>query len=189
MAILSFSPGCAKVADPSAEPSVPASVTGDKPSMTIALQSTAFAEGKPIPKKYTGDGDDMSPPLSWSNLPEGTKELALVCDDPDAPTREPWVHWVLYKLSPDLTGLSAGLPGDRQLKEPAGALQGQNTSNATGYVGPAPPRGHGVHHYHFRIYALDAPLSVEPGLTKTALLAAMAGHILGQGELIGTYSR
>lgn len=91
--------------------------------MSIQITSSAFTQGHPIPKKYTGEGDDVSPPLSWSGLPEGTKELALICDDPDAPTDEPWVHWVLYKLPADAKGLPEGVPRKSRLKEPAGTLQ------------------------------------------------------------------
>lgn len=160
--------------------------------MSISVHSSAFASGDPIPPKYTGDGADLSPPLSWDGLPEGTRELALICDDPDAPTPEPWVHWVIYQLSPDLTSLPEGLPATPRLTNPLSALQGRNswTSGRTiGYRGPAPPPGHGVHHYHFRLYALDAQLKLGPGADKRALLSAMRGHVLGEGELVGTYAR
>lgn len=135
----------------------------------------------------------MSPPLVWSNLPKGTKELALICDDPDAPRKTPWVHWVIYKIPAKATGLLEGVPREKQLKQPAGAVQGLNSwdDNNVGYRGPMPPVGHGPHHYHFKLYALDAPLdaSVKAGLDKDGLLKAMQGHILAQGELIGTYER
>lgn len=160
--------------------------------MTITIESTAFAAKGRIPKKFTGDGADVSPPLTWSAVPDGTQELALICDDPDAPTPQPWVHWIIYKLAPDLTGLPEGIPTGTRIEQPVAALQGRNswTSGATtGYRGPAPPAGHGTHHYHFRLYALDTPLDLQPGVDKTALLAAMHGHILAEGELIGTYSR
>ncbi|MFZ1932702.1 MAG: YbhB/YbcL family Raf kinase inhibitor-like protein [Thermoguttaceae bacterium] len=156
--------------------------------MTIEITSSAFSQGQPIPKKYTGEGIDASPPLRWSNLPSGTKELALICDDPDAPRPKPWVHWVIYKIPADAKGLPEGVPHGRKLKEPAGALQGENSFPATGYGGPMPPPGK-PHRYYFKLYALDAPLQVEPGLEKDALLAKMKGHVLGQGELMGTYKR
>jgi Raf kinase inhibitor-like YbhB/YbcL family protein len=162
-----------------------------EPKMTIAVSSSAFAEGQPIPKKYTGDGADVSPPLSWSDLPPGTRELALVCDDPDAPRAEPWVHWVIYKIPADQTGLPEHVAPDARLDVPSGALQGSNswTSGRTiGYRGPAPPPGK-VHHYRFHVYALDAPLDAEPALDKAALLRAIRGHVLGEGRLIGTYHR
>ncbi len=161
---------------------------GDAP-MTIELKSTAFAHGAAVPRQYTGDGDDVSPPLSWSNLPPGTKELALVCDDPDAPTSEPWVHWVIYKIPSELQGLPEGVATQARLKDPAGVLQGKNSWGSTGYRGPKPPPGHGVHHYHFRLYAVQAKLSVELGLSKSRLLGEMSGHVLAEGELIGTYLR
>ena len=101
-------------------------VKGGKKSMSIKITSSAFKDGEQIPKKYTGEGDDVSPPLSWSDLPEGTKELVLICDDPDAPN-ETWVHWVIYKLPADLTGLPEGIPRQPRLKNPPGALQGQNS--------------------------------------------------------------
>jgi hypothetical protein len=157
--------------------------------MAIKLASTAFADGGPIPRKYTGDGQDLSPPLGWSDLPPGTKELALICDDPDAPTAEPWVHWVIYKIPPDLPGLAEGIGKAARLKEPAPMMQGKNSWNTIGYRGPKPPPDHGIHHYFFKLYALEAKLSVEPGITKTTLLEEMSGHVLGQGQLVGTYLR
>ncbi|MEI8198307.1 MAG: YbhB/YbcL family Raf kinase inhibitor-like protein, partial [Phycisphaerae bacterium] len=108
---------------------------------------------------------------------------------PDAPTPQPWVHWVLYKIPPTLTGLPAGIAGAATLNDPRGALQGQNSFSKIGYNGPMPPRGHGLHHYHFKLYALDQPLPLAPGLSKEAVLAAMRGHVIGEGELIGTYER
>lgn len=160
--------------------------------MKIEVTSSAFAPGQPIPVKYTGEGEDVSPPLSWSGLPEGTKELALICDDPDAPTAEPWVHWVIYKIPATATGLPEGLAKTARLKHPEGVLQGKNSwpsGQTVGYRGPMPPPGHGPHHYHFKLYALDAKLVVEPGLTKKQLLDEMHGLVLGEGQLIGTYER
>lgn len=159
--------------------------------MTIRVTSTAFTEGQPIPKKYTGEGQDVSPPLAWSNLPAGTKELLLICDDPDAPTDEPWVHWLIYKIPADLTGLPEGIPRDARLKSPKGALQGKNSwpKDNIGYRGPMPPPGHGTHHYYFKLYALEGHLPVEPGLDKKTLLREIQGHVLGEGQLIGTYER
>lgn len=163
----------------------------EAPPMAIELTSTAFAEGKPIPKKYTADGQDVSPPLAWSGVPEGTRELALVCDDPDAPTPQPWVHWLIYKIPPHTKGLPEDVAIDERLQNPAGALQGKlswRSGQTVGYRGPAPPPGK-VHRYHFRLYALDKPLELEPGAEKSALLDAMAGHVLAEGLLVGTYQR
>lgn len=160
--------------------------------MSITLTSTAFSQGEAIPRQYTGDGDDVSVPLSWTGVPHGTKQLALICDDPDAPTDEPWVHWLLYNIPPDVTSLPEGVPPAERPNQPQGAAQGQNSwpsGRTIGYRGPAPPPGHGVHHYHFKLYALDAELNLEPGLSKSALLKALQGHIVAQGELVGTYER
>lgn len=160
--------------------------------MSITIRSTAFAEGDVIPQKHTGDGEDVSPPLAWEGIPEEAKELALICDDPDAPTAEPWVHWVIYKITPTVGGLPEGMPSDAQLDAPIRAFQGQNswpTGGTIGYRGPAPPPGHGIHHYHFKLYALDCELYAKPGVGKNTLLAEMDGHVLAQGELVGTYQR
>ncbi len=157
--------------------------------MNLTIQSPAFADNAVIPKRFTGDGEDVSPQLRWSDLPDGVKELALIVDDPDAPTPEPWVHWVIYKIPATATGLPENIAKTAALTAPEGALQGKNSWGNIGYGGPAPPRGHGVHHYHFKLYALDTALSVQSGLTKTQLLAAMTGHILAEGELVGTYQR
>ena len=127
---------------------------------TITVRSTAFDDGQPIPKKFTEDGQDVSPPLAWDGGPEGTKELALICDDPDAPSREPWVHWVIYKIPATVRGLPEGLPTDASLESRSSAMQGKNSwpdGRTIGYRGPAPPPGR-VHHYHFKVYALDREL-------------------------------
>lgn len=157
--------------------------------MPIAITSDAFAAGAAIPSEHTGDGQDLSPPLNWDGVPPQAKELALVVDDPDAPQAEPWVHWLLYKIPAGTGGLPEGVPPRDTPGAPAGALQGRNSFGKIGYGGPAPPRGHGTHHYHFRLYALDEPLKVQAGLDKKALLSAMSGHVLDQGELVGTYQR
>ena len=155
----------------------------------MTLRTDAFADGQAIPRRYTEDGEDLSPPLTWTGLPEGTKELALIVDDPDAPRAEPWVHWVLYKVPTDVRALPEGLPPTPTLDFPHGARQGKNSWGTDGYRGPAPPRGHGTHHYHFRLYALDTPLAAARGLDKSGLIEAMKGHVLAEAELIGTYQR
>ena len=157
--------------------------------MAIIITSSAFKNNQPIPRKYTGEAEDVSPPLSWSNVPAQTKELALICDDPDAPTPEPWVHWLIYKLPPGTAELPEAVPPERTLKTPAGAMQGTNSFNKIGYGGPLPPKGHGVHHYHFKLYALSKPLPLQPGIEKKALVAAMKGAVIAEGELVGTYER
>lgn len=150
--------------------------------MAVEISSPAFEPGSAVPKKFTGEGQDVSPPLTWRGLPEGTKEIALICDDPDAPTPEPWVHWVIYRIPADVIGFREG-------STQGGVLEGINDFGTPGYGGPFPPKGHGVHHYHFKIYALDTELDVDAGLTKAQLLKAMEGHILDEGELVGTYER
>jgi Raf kinase inhibitor-like YbhB/YbcL family protein len=157
--------------------------------MKLTVRSTAFEAGARIDRRYTGEGADSSPGLTWSGAPSGTAEFALIMDDPDAPQAEPWVHWVLYKIPPGTTALPEGIAKTEQVSDPAGALQGKNSFGKIGYNGPMPPPGHGTHHYHFRVYALDQALSAAAGLTKAKLLDALRGHILAEGDLVGTYSR
>jgi Raf kinase inhibitor-like YbhB/YbcL family protein len=137
---------------------------------------------------YTGDGDDFSPSLDWNGAPAATQEFALICDDPDAPTPHPWVHWVLYRIPGDTTSIPEGV--SRSPKTPG--LEGKNSWDAgqtIGYRGPAPPRGHGVHHYHFKLYALKTALTLPAHVDKETVLNAINGLVLGQAELIGTYER
>jgi Raf kinase inhibitor-like YbhB/YbcL family protein len=160
--------------------------------MAIIVSSSAFAGGGRIPAKYTGDGLDVSPPLRWSGLPERTRELALICEDPDVPTGQPWVHWVIYKIPVNLCELPEGIAKIARLKAPIGVLQGKNSWNAgstMGYRGPMPPPDHGEHRYFFRLYALEGKLVVEPGLTKARLLQEIGNHVLAEGQLMGTYQR
>lgn len=156
---------------------------------TLTVESSAFAHNQTIPRKYTGDGQNLSPPLTWTHTVPGVEEFALLVDDPDAPRPQPWVHWVLYKIPPNVTTLPEGVPPSEHVSAPPGARQGRNSWNRTGYGGPEPPHGHSVHHYHFKVYALNIKLTLAPGDTKEALLQAIQGHILAQGELIGTYER
>ena len=153
--------------------------------MKIELSSTAFGEGENIPKRYTGDGADVSPPLRWSEPPPGTESFALICDDPDAP-RGTWVHWVLFDLPGDRRELGEAVPAEEVL--PGGGKQGKNDFGKVGYGGPAPPRGK-PHRYFFKLYALDTTLGLDPGVTKDRLVAAMEGHVLAEGQLMGRYGR
>lgn len=161
--------------------------------MAFQLTSTAFRPGAAIPKKYTGEGDDLSPPLDWQGVPDGTRQFALICDDPDAPSAEPWVHWVIYGIGGNVRSLPEGVPAGRPtLDKPVEAQQGKNSwpSGVTiGYRGPLPPPGHGTHHYHFKLYALDRPIKIAPSATKNEVLSAIEGHVLGKAELTGTYRR
>jgi len=154
----------------------------------IKLESDAFRPNEAIPREYSGEGKDVSPLLRWTNVPEGTRQLALVVDDPDA-HGEPWVHWLIYNIPGQVNALSAGLPTTTTLPKPAGAAQGLNSWGRIGYGGPMPPRGDGLHHYQFTLYALDTAPGLKPGLDRGQLLKAIDGHVLGQGELIGTYQR
>ena len=152
--------------------------------MGIQLTSSAFEEGRFIPSKYTCDGENISPPLKWSNLPKGTKSLAMISDDPDAPIGT-WVHWVIYNIPSSISEFEESIPTDKELLN--GAKQGINDFKKIGYGGPCPPSG--AHRYFFKLYALDLELKLEPGVTKTDLLKAMEGHILEMGQLMGTYQR
>ena len=162
----------------------------EQASKKMKLTSTAFADGEPIPAKYTGLGKDVSPPLSWTGLPSGTHELALICEDPDA--REgPFVHWVIYKIPRTVNGLPEAIPNEEQLHNPPDTLQGKNsfeTGAMIGYRGPRPPPGQ-VHHYIFKLYALDKKIPFEVSRTKEKLLAVMQGHIIGETQLTGTFQR
>ena len=185
IAIATITSGCDRAEQPGDETELAKAET----STAMVVVSPSFMNGQRIPDKHTVNGPDFSPELEFSDLPIGTKELALICDDPDAPRPEPWVHWVIYKIPPTAAGLAEGIPSSEKLAKPEGVLQGLNSSGALGYRGPAPPPGHGTHHYHFKLYALDAELELQPRLDKAALLAAMQGHVIAETELIGTYSR
>lgn len=157
--------------------------------MSMIITSAAFAPGERIPVRFTGDGEDISPPLSWAGAPASTREFALICDDPDAPKPHPWVHWIMYKIPFSVTSLPENVLKDEMPPMPEGARQGKNSWGNIGYGGPAPPKGHGVHRYHFGIYALSRSLDLPAGLDKASLLAVIKGHIVMSGELIGTYER
>ncbi len=152
--------------------------------MSLSLASTEFHNGQPIPAKFTCDGDNVSVPLQWADPPANTRSFALIVDDPDAPSGT-YTHWVLYNVPADVHSLSEGVSTDATL--PDGSMNGVNSARKSGYTGPCPPSG--THHYHFKLYALDAPLSLKPGATKDQLATAMQGHILAQSEMVGTYQR
>jgi Raf kinase inhibitor-like YbhB/YbcL family protein len=152
---------------------------------TMKITSNAFSEGNPIDTKYTCDGENISPQLSWSNAPDTTKSFALICDDPDAPVGV-WVHWVLYNLPANTKELPQAVATTEQVLD--NAKQGINDFKKIGYGGPCPPKGN-PHRYYFKLYALDTELNLASGLTKEKLLAAMKGHILAECSLMGTYAR
>src|SRR5437660_1714684 len=162
----------------------PAATTKGEDKMTLKLTSTAFDEGGMIPARYTCDGENVSPPLAWSGVPTGTKTLALVADDPDAP-RGTWTHWLIYQIPATEKGLPENVPARDTLD--SGARQGANDFKKTGYGGPCPPTG--THRYFFKLYALDTDLTLPPGATKDQLLKALENHIVAQGQLMGRYKK
>ncbi|WP_374028958.1 YbhB/YbcL family Raf kinase inhibitor-like protein [Bdellovibrio bacteriovorus] len=153
---------------------------------SFTLESSAFKNNSEIPKQYTCEGADISPPLKWKGAPEGTKSFALIVDDPDAPDPEApkmtWVHWVVYNIPADLNSLPEGA---RDF--PQGTSEGVNDWKAVGYRGPCPPIGR--HHYHHKLYALDTVLPEQKKISKPDLLKAMKGHVLAETELVATYKK
>lgn len=144
----------------------------------LRISSPAFDGHGRIPERHTGDSDDVSPALEWSGVPDGTEAFAIVVHDPDAPLVDGFTHWVLYGISGDADGVAEG--------EDAG-VSGTNSFGNQGYNGPAPPGGHGPHHYYFWVYALDSDLDLEPGLDRRALLERIEDHVIEQARVIGTY--
>ncbi len=164
----------------------PVSAQQEEAQMTLELNSSAFSHGGEIPSKYTCQGEDISPPLAWSGVPDGAKSLALIVDDPDAPDpaapKMTWVHWVLYNIPPGTRSLA-----EASRQPPAGALPGLNDWQRTGYGGPCPPIGR--HRYFHKLYALDTLLPDLGRPSKAALEARMQGHVIAQAELVGTYQK
>ena len=152
----------------------------------MRLESASFREGEPIPKEHSRDGADSHPALAWSGAPKGARSFALICDDPDAP-RGRWVHWILYDIPAEASALPASV--SKTERHASGGTHGRSDFNELGWGGPAPPRGHGVHHYEFHLYALDAKLGLPPGAGRRELEAAMKGHVLEETTLTGTYRR
>ncbi len=148
------------------------------------LTSPAFAGGAAIPVKHTCQGEDVSPPLEWEKEPAGTQSLALIVDDPDAPSKI-WVHWVMFNIPPGVGGLEEGVKAEPLL--PNGTRQGRNDSRVIGWSGPCPPSG--VHRYYFKLYALDTVLNLQAGITREQLRKAMEGHILAESQCMGTYQK
>lgn len=166
------------------EDTMATSVQMDSVGRKFTITSSAFNDGEMIPKKFTCDGQNISPPLKWESIPAQTKSLALIADDPDAPMGT-WVHWVIFNILPTITELPENVPTKDSL--PNGAIQGKNDSRGIGYDGPSPPSG--THRYFFKLYALDTMLNLSAGITKPGLLKAMEGHIMAQAQLMGRYSR
>jgi len=162
---------------------VPVEQIGVTAVMSVA--STGFSADSLIPKKFTCDGEDLSPPLHWSDVPRGTKSFALICDDPDAPGGT-WVHWVMWGIPAESIALPEGLKSDSSL--PGEGHQGTNSWGKTGYGGPCPPRGK-PHRYYFKVYALDTMIQPAGAPNKAAVEKAMQGHILAQAQIMGKYGR
>ena len=158
---------------------------GGGEAMAFEIKSSAFSEGQMIEKKYTCDGADLSVPLEWTDPPAGTKSLALISDDPDAPVGT-WVHWVLYNIPPETRRLSEGVPKQETL--PDGTRQGMNDFRRIGYGGPCPPPG-APHRYYFKLYALGQKTGLQPRATKAQLLEAIKAHTLAETQLMGKYKR
>jgi Raf kinase inhibitor-like YbhB/YbcL family protein len=149
----------------------------------LHISSSAFEPEGRIPKKYAGDGDNLSPPLEWDSAPSGTKQFAVICYDPDAPLpRAGFIHWVLYGIPGNVTKLAEGQGADA-------FVAGNNGMGKPGYMGPYPPNGHGLHHYYFWVYALDADLKLKQGLTLEQLWTEIGPHVLEQARVVGLYER
>lgn len=147
----------------------------------MEVTSKAFKTGQPIPRKYSQDDGNVSPPLAWEGAPRETKEFVIICEDPDALGYQPWVHWLVW-----------GIPGERNSVaegDTSSFKEGKNSLGKTKYAGPLPPPGHGAHHYHFRVFALDEAVELKSGANRDDILEAMEGKILDHGELVGIYER
>jgi Raf kinase inhibitor-like YbhB/YbcL family protein len=175
-------PGCSTGPQP-LPPQPPAQRSPDQKT-EIKVTSVAFQQGQPIPRQYTCAGVNISPPLEWSGVPKTAKTIAIVVNDPDAPGGS-WVHWVLYNVPADNIGFVENVPVSETLK--AGGFQGKNGFGKIGYGGPCPPSG--THRYFFKVYAVDVELPLKAGATWTELEKALDDHVVGQGQLMGTYSR
>jgi len=166
--------------------SAPSEIPATEATMSLELTSDAFMSGQSIPAKYACTGRNISPALAWNEPPSGTQSFALIVDDPDAPMGT-WVHWVLFNISADSRSLQEDLPITGKNVDPNAIFVGKNSSGNIGYDGPCPPSG--THRYFFKLYALDTVISLLPGATKEQMLREMDGHILAQGELMGTFSK
>lgn len=159
----------------------------------MLLTSSDFQSNQRIPRRYTGEGEDVSPPLEWSSIPSTCKSFVLLCEDPDAASStgksNPFVHWLIYNISGEVSSLPEGLPAKPLLDFPVSAAQGVNSFGNMGYNGPMPPVGHGIHHYKFSLHALDKKLDLDSGLTREIVLKQIEGHVLAKAGLIGTYVR
>lgn len=147
----------------------------------LRIVSPAFTSLERIPKRYTSEGENISPPLVWSGLPPGTQQLALICHDPDAPMARGFTHWVIYGIPPTISQLAEAVNSK--------FTEGMNSADKQGYTGPTPPVGHGPHHYYFWLYTLDKELDLKPGMNREQLLNAIADCVIEQARLVGIYER
>jgi Raf kinase inhibitor-like YbhB/YbcL family protein len=188
----------AKAADPMTIPNVVTEMPASKIAIDLVEAKTtdaitvkaAFEKDGPIPVQYAADGDNASPAIEWSGAPQGTKSFVLIADDPDATKPKPFTHWLAYDIPAATTKLREGIPGSPVLQDPKMMKQGANSQGSTGYTGPKPPVGDPAHHYHFQVFALDIDtLSLDPGAKRDAVLNAMEGHVLAEGQVVGTFER
>ena len=155
----------------------------------VSLSSAGFNQGGKIPRIYSGEGENLSPPLLWEAGPAETKEWVLICEDPDAPRLEPFIHWIISKIPPEVVALPEGVPCVREPESTFGAIQSYNGKGLLGYTGPFPPSGHGIHNYHFQLFAIDKRLMAGQDLSLEELVTNMRGHVVAKGNLVGTYER
>ena len=148
---------------------------------TLVVTSQDFTNGSALPRSATKDGEGIPPIIAWSAVPEGTRAIVMICEDPDAPLPEPFAHWLVYDIPPTATMLDEAT---RNISR-----EGKNSNLKQGFAPASPPRGHGSHAYHFQVFALDMELPINPGAGRYELLETMRGHVLAWGELIGTYGR
>ena len=148
---------------------------------TLTVTSQDFVNGEPLPRSATKDGESIPPIIAWSMVPEGTRSIVLICEDPDAPLPEPFAHWLVYGIPAAQTML------DESTR--AAAREGKNSNLQVGYAAAAPPRGHGIHHYHFQVFALDTELVLNSGVGRHELVESLRGHVIAWGEVVGTYER
>lgn len=157
--------------------------------MTFKLTSVAFQAGETIPRKFTAEGAEISPELRWSGAPETTREFALLCEDPDAPMPESFLHWMIYGISANISEIPEGLPSEGEIYYPLRALQGMNSKMRFGFTGPLPPFFHGPHRYFFRLFALNAPVNLHPGASRAEFVAELDGKVIAEAQLVGKYAR
>lgn len=162
-------------------------IDSNSPGRSLSVDSDSFPAGQGIPDDFSGYGQGRSPELHWSDVPADASSIVVLAEDPDAPGQQPYSHWVLYNLPPAINALPAGVPAESRLPRYGTAMQGRSSTGRIGYFGPHPPKADSAHRYHFEVFALDRMLDVKPGVDRDAIVAAMRGHVLASGEVVGTY--